>query len=64
MNALHSRQRDDDAAAYGQAAARQARAGATRQEWDIELVAPLDDLHDLLGRGRKTTTSGLFFSMV
>ena len=59
MNALHSRQRDHDAAAYGQAAARQARAGATRQERDVELVAPLDDLHDLLGRGREDDHIGL-----
>ena len=64
-DALHPRQGDHDAAADRQTAAGQAGAGAARQERHVQLVAELDDLRRparcVVG---KTTTSGLFFSMV
>ena len=58
-DALHPRQRDHDAAADRQTTARQAGAGAARQEGHVELVADADDLHHLLGRGGKDDDVGL-----
>ena len=55
---LHPRQGDDDSAADRETAAGEAGAGAARQEGDVELVARLDDLDDLLGRGREDDDVG------
>ena len=64
-DALHAGQGNDHAAADRQTAARQAGAGAARQERHAVGVAGLDDLNDLVGAdGKKTTTSGVFFSIV
>src|SRR5262249_49169635 len=51
QNASHARQGDQHAAADGQAAAREAGAGAAGQEGDVQLVAGAHHLHHLLGAG-------------
>jgi hypothetical protein len=56
---LHAREGNHHAAADRQAAAGQAGAGAARQERHVQLVARLDDGHDLLGRSRKNDDIGL-----
>ncbi len=60
-DALHARQGDDDAAADGQATARQAGAGAARQERHIQFVACAHNADDLLGGGGEDDDVGLVF---
>ena len=50
---LHPRQADHHAAANGQRAAGQARAGPPRHERNVMPIADLHDLDDVLGRGRE-----------
>ena len=65
QNPLHPREHDHHAAADRQAAAGQARSGSARQKRHASCIANLHDLGDIVRVVRgKTTTSGLFFSIV